>query len=107
MAITKKQEARALSAEEHELVRKSHHPEVKNLSDGDFRQLLNLVRERRDRARDEANRRRREIRGKAAPKGVTSSRADEGSKLKVSVLAMAMRRLNREAKRRRNISERT
>ena len=103
MAISKKQEARALSAEERELVSKSHHPEVQDLSDEELRVLVKLVRERRDRAGTEASRRRREMRGKAAPKGATTSRAEEGSKLKLAALAMAMRRLNGEVERRRKM----
>jgi hypothetical protein len=106
MAITKKQEARALSSDEQELVGKSHHPAVQNLSDEELRDLVKLVRDRRDRAKTEASRRRREMRGKAAPKGASASRAEEGSKLKLAVLAMAMRRLNSELERRRQMSAR-
>jgi len=106
MAITKKQEARALSADERDFVSKSHHPDVQDLPDEELQQLVKLVRERRNRARSEASRRRREMRGKAAPKGATPSRAEEGSKLKMAVLAMAMRRLNSEVERRRKMSAR-
>jgi hypothetical protein len=106
MAITKKQEARALSSDEAELVEKSHHPAVQEISDEELRDLVKLVRERRNRARSEASRRRREMRGKAAPKGAAASRAEEGSKLKLAVLAMAMRRLNSELERRRKMTAR-
>jgi hypothetical protein len=106
MAITKKQEARALSLDEQELVRKSHHPDVQHVSDEELRSLIKLVRERRDRARTEASRRRREMRGKSIPKGASASRAEEGSKLKLGVLAMAMRRLNAELERRRKMGAR-
>ena len=106
MAITKKQEARALSSDEKELVSKSHHPDVQHVSDEELRNLVKLVRERRNRARTEASRHRREMRGKAAPKGAAASRAEEGSKLKLAVLAMAMRRLNSELERRRKMGAR-
>jgi len=106
MAITKKQEARALSSDEQDLVEKSHHPAVQELSDEELRNLVKLVRERRNRARTEASRRRREMRGKAAPKGAAASRAEEGSKLKLAVLAMSMRRLNSEIERRRKMTAR-
>ncbi|RUU95439.1 hypothetical protein EOB36_32510, partial [Mesorhizobium sp. M6A.T.Cr.TU.017.01.1.1] len=49
---------------------------------------------------------RREIRGKGAPKGAVASKADGGSQLKLEVLAMAMRRLNGEAERRRQLAAR-
>ncbi|QPC92291.1 hypothetical protein [Mesorhizobium sp. INR15] len=106
MAISRKEEARALSADEHELVEKSHHPVVQNLSDADLASLVKLLRERRDKAQTQAHQRRREIRGKGASKGAAASRADGGSQLKLAVLAMAMRRLNGEAERRRQLAAR-
>lgn len=107
MAITQKEEARALSADERMLVEKSHHPALQELPDQELSRLVSLVRERRDKAQGQADRRHREIRGKAEPKGVTQSKSDEGSKLKVAVLAMAMRRLNSETERRRQMAGRT
>lgn len=104
MAISRKEEARALSADEKDLVEKSHHPAVQELSDADLGGLAKLLRERRDKAQTEAHRRRREIRGKGAPKGATPSKADGGSQLKLAVLAMAMRRLNGETERRRQLA---
>lgn len=103
MAMTAKAEARALDAEERDLVAKSHHPALQDLSDQDLSQLVKLVRERRDKAKTQANQRRREMRGKGAPKGATPSRSDEGSKTKLAVLAMAVRRLNSETERRRRM----
>ncbi len=106
MAISQKDEARALSADERELVEKSHHPMLQELPDAELANLVKLVRERRDKAQAQANQRRREMRGKGAPKGATASAADEGSKLKLAVLAMAVRRLNSEVQRRRRLAAR-
>lgn len=103
MAMTQKEEARALDAEERELVAKSHHPALQDLSDQELAQLVKLVRERRDKAKTQANQRRREMRGKGAPKGAAPSKSDEGSKAKLAVLAMAVRRLNSEVERRRRL----
>ena len=103
MAMTQKEEARALDADERDLVQKSHHPALQELSDQDLADLVKLVRERRDKAKTQANQRRREIRGKAAPRGATPSTSDEGSKTKLAVLAMAVRRLNSELERRRRM----
>jgi hypothetical protein len=103
MAITQKQEARALSAEERDLVAKSHHPALQDMSDKELTNLLKLVRERREKAQTEASQRRREMRGKGPAKGAAPSKSDEGSRLKVSVLAMAVRRVNSEAERRRRM----
>jgi len=104
MAITRKEEARALNAEERELVEKSHHPLLQDVSDSELTQLAKLIRDRRSKARDQAHQRRREMRGKAAARDSSASKADEGSHLKVSVLAMAMRRINAEVERRRSMS---
>jgi hypothetical protein len=103
MAITRKEETRALDADEREMVEKSHHPALQELSDQELSDLVKLVRERRDKAKTQANQRRREIRGKAAPRGATPSTSDAGSKTKLAVLAMAVRRLNSESDRRRRM----
>lgn len=104
MAINKKEEARALSADERELVEKSHHPAVQDLSDADLSGLVKLVRERRDKAQSQANQRRREMRGKSAPRGATPSTADDGSKRKAAVLSASVRRINSEIDRRQRMA---
>lgn len=100
MAMTRKEEARALDAEERELVARTHHPALQALDDGELAQLRALIRARRDRARTLARQQRREMRGKAAPRGAQAARADAGSGRKVEALAAAMRRLNVEHARR-------
>jgi len=100
LAISRREEKRALDADEFELVEKSHHPQVSELSDSDLGDLIRLVRERRDRAKSLASRRRREMRGKSAPRGAEPATQDAGSHLKTEVLAMAVRRLNAERSRR-------
>lgn len=101
MAYSRKDELRALNDDEAALVEQSHNPVLQELSDKELAALLKLVRERRDKAQTEARRRRREMRGKAAPKGTEPSRKDAGSRLKADVLAAAVRRLNTESERRR------
>ena len=104
MAISQREEARALSTDERDLVEKSHHPLVQGLSDRELADLTRLVRERREKAKAQAHQRRREIRGKVEAKGASASKADHGSKLKLEVLAMAVRRLNGETERRRTMA---
>lgn len=65
---------------------------------------MKLLRERRERAKTQAHQRRREIRGKTTPKGNAASKADDGSKTKLSVIAMAMRRTNAEVERRQQMA---
>ncbi len=100
MAISRKEEARALDADQRELVEKSHHPALGSVPDKELSDLLKLARGRREKAKTQAQQRRREMRGKAQPKGGTASASDLGSKQKLAVLAMAVRRLNSEVARR-------
>ena len=104
MAVSRKDQARALNAEEKELVEKTQHPQVQEVSDEELTQLAKLIRERRKKARDQANQRRREMRGKSAARGATASKADEGSHLKVAVLATAAARINGEVERREQMA---
>lgn len=104
MAIARKDEARALDEAERTLVDQSYHPAVQALTDAELTELTRLVRERRDRAQRLAAQRAREIRGKGVPRGAAPSTGDAGSKLKVQVLAMAVRRLNAESERRREMA---
>jgi len=100
MARSIKQESRLLGADELTLVEKTHHPALGLLPDGDLAELRKLVRERRDRAQDIAARQRRELRGKAAPKGARAATDDSGTREKRDVLAAALQRLNKEVTRR-------
>lgn len=100
MAHSRKDEARALDTDELALVERSHHPTVQELSHGELSELLKLVRERRDRAQRLARQKRRELRGKSAPRGAAPATGDAGSRHKLEVLAMAVRRLNTERDRR-------
>jgi hypothetical protein len=95
-----RQERQLLSAEEFALVQKSHHPFLKGLADKDLAALLKLVRERRDRTQQIAARQRRELRGKASPKGTRAATGDSGTRNKRHLLAAAVRRLNEERVRR-------
>ncbi len=104
MAITRKEEERALSAEEREVVAQTRHPEVQGLSDDALSKLLRRLRDMRDRAKSQANQQRREMRGKAAPRGAAPKTSDAGSRLKASVLAMSLKRLNAEIQRRAAMS---
>jgi len=103
MAITRRQEERALSADELELVDKSRARAVRSLTDSQLSTLVKRMRVRRDRAKTVAERQRREMRGKARPRGAMPSRDDEGSQLKLSVLSTALQRLDAETTRRSRV----
>lgn len=104
MSISRRQEDRALDKAEQELVARTHHPALQDLADKELSSLTKLVRERRDKARGEVQRRKREIRGKAAPKGTEAATSAAGNKIKLEVLATAVRRLNAERSRRERMA---
>ena len=54
-----------LSKDELTLVEKTHNPQLAELSDGELSKIYKLLRDRRDKARDTADRQKR---GKAEPK---------------------------------------
>jgi hypothetical protein len=100
MGRSVRREQQVLTIDEAKLVEGSHHPRLGAMSDKDLAELRKLVRERRDRARQIAARQRREMRGKADPRGAQAAADDTGSREKRDVLAAAMQRLNRETTRR-------
>ena len=100
MAITKKQELRALSADERELIDLSGARVVKALTDAQLSSLVKRTRTKRDRARTLAERQRREMRGKTQARGATPVKADDGSQLKLAILTAALARLEAETARR-------
>lgn len=103
MAITKKQELRALTESERELVAMSGVRAARSMTDAELTRLVKRLRTRRDRARTVAERQRREMRGKARPHGATPPKADEGSQAKLEVLSAALARLDTETERRAQV----
>lgn len=100
MAQTRKDEERLLTKDENELVAQTHHPALTELSDDDLSSLVPRLRERRDRARDIAQRQSREMRGKSTPQGAQAASDDTGTQAKREALGKAMQRVNKELKRR-------
>ncbi len=100
MPRSRDDERRLLSADEFALVEKTRHPGIGLLPDHELHELLKHVREKRDRARDIAAHQRREMRGKAAPRGLTAASDNTGTRAKRDHLAQAVQRLNKEVTRR-------
>ncbi len=100
MAITKKQELRALSADEREMVDQSGARAARALTDTQLSSLVKRLRTKRDRARTVAERQRREMRGKSRARGAAPAKADDGSQVKLAVLTAALARLDTETARR-------
>jgi hypothetical protein len=106
MSGSRKEEDRFLSADEREFVAESRHPAVKGLPDADLAGLRKRLRTSRDKARDVANRQRREMRGKAPPSGREAASGDSGTRRKSGLLAAALKRVNKETERRATASGR-
>jgi len=106
MSVSRRREERLLDAGETELVKRSHHPELDAEDDKALPDLIRLLRERRDRARDVSRRQRRELRGKAAPSGVNPASDNSGTREKAALLAAAVKRVSKEHERRRNADAR-
>lgn len=98
MATSRREEQRLLDKAERDLVDQTRHPALGDLGDKDLAKLVKLLRERRDRARDIARTQRRSVRGKTDAKA--GEGPERGNKQKMSVLAQALQRANKEAARR-------
>ena len=66
MSIPCKFERSILSYDEHEIILRSHHPEIYDASPDDLRALRQRLREMRDKERTLARENRRAVRGKGA-----------------------------------------
>lgn len=96
MSISTADEKRLLSADELELVERSHYPDISALDRDELGEIAKRLRNLRNKARDVAHRQRREIRGKSEPRGTRPVRDNSGTEMKRRVLGSALKRVNRE-----------
>lgn len=94
------EEKRALSRDELELADQTRPPLLKQLSDRELSDLVTRLRDRRNRARDLADRQGREARGKAEPAGATPAAGNRGTLTKTDYLDAALHRATAERHRR-------
>ena len=100
MAQSSKATARLLDKTEADLVARSQRGAIGALPDDELRDLAAKLRERRDKARDGARRQKREMRGKAEPKGAKAAKDNTGTKAKADALTAALKRVGAERTRR-------
>lgn len=100
MAQSTRTTARLLDKTEAEFVERTQRGAIAKLSDQDLRELGGQLRDRRDKARDAARRQRREMRGKAEPKGARAASDNSGTKAKADALTAALKRIGAETTRR-------
>ncbi|NEX46953.1 hypothetical protein [Pseudotabrizicola algicola] len=91
---------RLLDQDEAKLVEVARRGGLDRLGQSELTETVQRLRDRRDRARDIANRQRREARGKADPSGVAPAQRNDGTEGKARVLGMALDLLTQERDRR-------
>jgi hypothetical protein len=96
MSVTIATEKRMLTGTEFEVVERTHYPQISELAKGDLDQTARLLRDYRNKARDVARQQRREMRGKAAPRGAQPARDNTGTAMKRRIFSDALQRVNSE-----------
>ena len=106
MSIPCKFERSILSYDEHEIVLRSHHPEIYDASLDDLSALRQRLREMRDKECTLARENRRAARGKAAPRGGSFPGTAEHPLQRKQVFAAALKRVSKEISRMRKLEAR-
>lgn len=106
MSVPSKAERSLLSHEDHEIVAKTHHPSIYELSRDELHDLRKRLRDLRDRERTLVRQKIREIRGKVEERGGSFPGTAEHPAKRKQVFANALKRLNREFSRIRKIDAR-
>ncbi len=106
MSIPCKFERSLLSHEEHETVLRTHHPAIYDAGLDDLKSLLLRLRNLRDKERTLSREKRREARGKGAPRGASFPGIAELPLERKQVLIAALKRVSKEIRRREKINAR-
>jgi len=107
MGDRKQLEARLLSAAELEDVNATRPAAIEQASDEQLKVLAQRLRRSRNRAKDIAARQKREMRGKADPRGSKPAQDNTGALAKAQVLEEAIQRIEEELSRRENLTTAT
>ena len=106
MSIPCKFERSVLSFEEHQLVARSHHPEIYESGVDDLKALRQQLRDLRNKTRTLALARRREVRGKGPSRGAGFPGTAEHTLQRKQVFSAALKRVNREIDRMEKVEAR-
>lgn len=106
MSISCKFERSLLSHEEYNVIKGSHHPDLYALDLNGLVALQGRLRQMRDKERTLTRHKQRERRGKAEPRGANFPGTTEQPQQRKQVFAKALRRVNNEARRIRNLEAR-
>jgi hypothetical protein len=100
-------EARLLKAAELDIVNATRHPDIEQLSVEQLKVIAQRLRRARDRAKDISAQQKREMRGKADPRGTKATQDNTGTLAKAQVLREAIERVEVELGRRENMTTAT
>jgi hypothetical protein len=106
MSLPCKFERSLLSHEEYETVQVTHHPAIHGVDRDGLHQVKDRLREMRDREQTLARQKRREVRGKADPRGGSFPGTAERPLQRKQVFAGALKRVNKEIVRLRKLEAR-
>ena len=106
MSIPCKFERSILSYDEHEIILRSHHPEIYDAGLDDLEALRQRLRDMRDKERTLARENRRAARGKGAPRGGSFPGTAEHPLQRKQVFAAALKRVSKEIGRMRKADAR-
>jgi hypothetical protein len=106
MSVQCKFERSLLSHEEYETVHVTHHPMIHRIGRHGLHEVKDRLRQMRDRERTLALQKRREVRGKADPRGGSFPGTAERPLQRKQVFAGALKRVNKEISRIRALEAR-
>jgi hypothetical protein len=107
MSIPCKFERSILTHEEFQFILRSHHPKIYDATLDDLRELRRRLRDMRGKERTLARAKRREARGKGAPRGGSFPGVAEHPLQRKQVFAAALKRVNKEIDRMQKLEART
>jgi hypothetical protein len=107
MTIPCKFERSVLGHDEHEIVRRSHHPGIYEVGLDELEELRRHLRDLRDRERTLARQKRREVRGKGAPRRGSFPGTAEHPLQRKQVFSGALKRVNKEIDRMEKLAARS
>jgi hypothetical protein len=106
MSIPCKFERSILSFDEHEVILRSHHPEIYAAGLDDLKTLRQRLRDMRNKERTLAGENRRALRGKGAPRGASFPGTAEHPLQRKQVFAAALKRVSKEVGRMQKLDAR-
>jgi hypothetical protein len=107
MSVPCKSERSLLSHEEYETIRLTHHPAIYQVESAELEAMRPRLRKMRDKERTLGRQKQRESRGKAEARGASFPGTAKHASKRKQVFAAALKRVNRELRRLRNLEART